>query len=62
MYEITWQIAELIFEVLFIIWMAYHSLEYLWFMFTKKSSTEMNDYIYIYIIILRKFIKNKLSV
>ena len=45
MYEITWQIAELIFELLFIVWMAYHALEYLWFMITKKSSTEMNDFL-----------------
>ena len=45
MYEITWKIAEFIFESMFIIWLLNHSIEYLWIAITKKTPEEMHRFI-----------------
>jgi len=45
MYEITWQIAELIFELMFITWLFYHFVEYFWIFITKKPPEEMHRFI-----------------
>ena len=45
MYEIILQIAELIFEIIFIVWLIYHFAEYLWIFFTKRPPEEMHRFI-----------------
>lgn len=46
---ITWQIAELVYNVVFITWLVYHGFESIWFIVTRKPSYEMDEFIHRYL-------------